>query len=165
MLQRGKPAIWSNVHPIVKGLPTMAEKNDKNKMQWNWLPKHNESPKKPPTSLSEEWIKAQSLCVIWFSVSFVSRDAKEMIRSLQSQTGESLVETLLAACQVGFPSFCRSINENAEYHGIRHTVAGMEKNLFLRTLPAALKTAYGYRVSEQVMARLGRAPYKLTNEQ
>lgn len=139
--------------------------DDKNRMQWNWRPKRNETTDTPAVNEGEEWMKIQSLCVIWFSVSFASPEAKEMIRSLQAQTGESLVVTLLAACQVGFPSFCRSINENAEYHGVRHLATGNEKALFLQALPSALKTAYGYRVSEQVTARLGKAPYKLMDEQ
>jgi hypothetical protein len=143
----------------------MAEKNDKNKMQWNWRSKRNEAPQKPLPSQrvieEAEWSTVWHLCGVWWSVSFGSPEAKEMIRFLQAQTGEGLVENLLAACQQGFPSFCKTINETAGSQGVKHLVAGNELSLFIQTLPTALESIYGAGVSQQVAARVGKPPFEL----
>ena len=168
------PVVSEQNCPRCERLESMAEKNDKNKMQWNWRSKRNEAPKdaqgpwfpwssneKPAANREAEWSTVWHLCGVWWSVCFGSPWAKEMIRFLQAQTGEGLVENLLAACQQGFPSFCKTINETAGSQGVKHLVAGNELSLFIQTLPIALESIYGAGVSQQVAARLGKPPFEL----
>ena len=134
-------------------------------MQWNWPFKRNEAPQKPLPSQrvikEAEWFTVHYLCGVWWAASFGSPEAKEMIRFLQAQTGEGLVENLLAACQQGFPSFCKTMNEIAGSQGVKHLVAGNELSLFIQTLPGALESIYGAGVSQQVAARVGKPPFEL----